>query len=99
MNIQEQNYANHLLFIGDPHLCSLSWNNIVQASPSTQEEVDFYNYWIPLMPAQKEDAEYEVFSFMYDNTDPILHEPFKVEFGNVNYNLDGFCQRKKKPAK
>ena len=99
MNIQEQNYANHLLSLGDAHSCALSWNSIVQASPSNQPEIDFYNYWIPLLPADKDAAEYEVFSFVYDNTDPNIHEVYSFEFENTGNSLNAKCKRRKEPQK
>lgn len=99
MNIEEINYSDFLFNLANPILTAQSWDNIVQASPSNQEESDYHNYWSPLSPQDKEDSEYAIFSDLYERLDPQVHEAYNVEFTQVGYALDGFCQRKKKPAK
>jgi hypothetical protein len=96
MNIQEQNYSNYLFTIGDPAMVARSWVNVIQAAPTTPEEVDYYNFWFSLSPMDKEESEYLIFSDLFDRV-PIQHAAYNLEFEIIGYSLSGLCQRKKAP--
>tara|TARA_R110000851_G_C12983180_1_gene556569 strand:+ start:265 stop:567 length:303 start_codon:yes stop_codon:yes gene_type:complete len=98
MNIQEQNYSNYLFTIGDPATVAMSWVNVIQAAPTTPEEVDYYNFWFPLSPFDKEESEYLIFSDLFERIAPNQHAAYDLEFEIIGYSLGGLCQRKKAPT-
>ena len=98
MTIQEQNYADYLFNLADPMAVAQSYANVQTNTITCTEEQEYFDYLLPLTGQEVGDADYNVFSDLYDRINVAIHEMYYTEFENLGYSM-AVCKRRKEPAK
>lgn len=98
MTIQEQNYADYLFNLADPNMVAQSYANVQTNNITCIEEQEYFDYLIPLTGQDVGDADYNVFSDLYDRINVAIHGAYYIAFENVDYSL-AICKKRKEPAK
>jgi len=95
MNTQEQNYHDYLLSLNDSMLVAMSYARIRNHNVSqfTPEEAAYSAYWSTLIPIEWEEADYRIFSSLYDLIPASLHPAYEAAFSLVGYSLAEKCKR------
>lgn len=104
MNIHELKYHNYILPFTSQYngytLVADTWDNIVNDTPLSVEEIDYHAYYSSLSPSDKEVSGYAIYSNLYDILEPTeaQHNTYEISF-SYHGNSIMRCKRKKRPAK